>query len=82
MQEQFPGAQWRMVCVRSFFILADMQLVQDHLTLLDTGIAILQIDFPGSQRFDLSSLQNDARLVLRQNDVLVSGLSILCDEFA
>src|SRR5580658_2831029 len=77
MQQQLPRAQRVVVVVAGVGIRSDMRIQQKGFPILDEAVGVLQIGLTLADRLDLGPAQGYARLVLLEDEVVVTGLAIL-----
>jgi hypothetical protein len=58
-----------------------MHLMKKHLTVLDFGIGILDVDLAVSNGFDFGAFQDDAGLILVFDEVIEAGFSVVGYDF-
>jgi len=65
----------------SLFVGADMHADNPEFTVVNTGIALLEIGFTLPHRLDFGSLENDTRLVFLEDEVIVKSFFIFRYDF-
>lgn len=81
VQKQLARSERIMVAVVGKRVGTDVQLVDEHFTIDDPGIRVLDIGLAEPERFDLGALQNHAGFIFIDYKVVMPGPAVDGDHF-
>lgn len=81
MKKQLPRSEGFVIHHVAVAVGTDVAVVEEGLSALHSGIAVLQIHMPFSDGLDLGPLEHNPRLEFFFNEIVVVGLTIRHDRF-